>query len=131
MKEIIGACDAVLEVDLTSRTFSRFVVSQTDRRMYLGGKGLGVKYCFDRIPTDADPLGEDNVLALMMGVLLGTGAPCSGRFAAVTKSPLTGLMVSASCGGPFGMPLKPPVTRGCSSAARLRSPLSWKSMPRG
>lgn len=42
----------------------------------------------------------------MMGVLMGTGAPCSGRFAAVTKSPLTGIMLTASCGGPFGMAYK-------------------------
>ena len=51
-------------------------------------------------------MGEDNYLAFMMGVLLGTGAPCSGRFAAVTKSPLTGIMLSSSCGGPFGMAFK-------------------------
>jgi aldehyde:ferredoxin oxidoreductase len=37
---------------------------------------------------------------------MGTGAPCSGRFEAVTKSPLTGIMCSASCGGPFGMAFK-------------------------
>ncbi|MDA3821838.1 MAG: hypothetical protein PF450_04385, partial [Bacteroidales bacterium] len=42
----------------------------------------------------------------MGGVLMGTGAPCSGRFDAITKSPLTGIMASSSCGGPFGMALK-------------------------
>ena len=37
---------------------------------------------------------------------MGTVAPCSGRFAALTKSPLTGIMVASSCGGPFGMAFK-------------------------
>ena len=74
--------------------------------MYLGGKGLGLKLLYDRLNPGIDPLGEDNYLAFMMGVLLGTGAPCSGRFAALTKSPLTGIMLSSSCGGPFGMAFK-------------------------
>jgi phosphoribosylformimino-5-aminoimidazole carboxamide ribotide isomerase len=79
---------------------------ENDRRMYLGGKGLGLKLIYDRMPPGVDPLGADNIMAVMTGVLLGTGAPCSGRFAAVTKSPLTGLMAASSCGGPFGMGLK-------------------------
>jgi len=123
MKEIIGACDQDLEVELSTRTFTRFTVADSDRRMYLGGKGLGVKYCVDRIKPGADALGEDNVLALMMGVLLGTGAPCSGRFAAVTKSPLTGLMVSASCGGPFGMALKTAGYEGVLIRGKASEPL--------
>jgi len=74
--------------------------------MYLGGKGLGLKLLFDRLEPGVDPLGEDNMIAIMPGALAGTGAPCSGRFDAVTKSPLTGIMLSCSCGGPFGMQLK-------------------------
>ncbi|MCP3872916.1 MAG: aldehyde ferredoxin oxidoreductase, partial [Desulfobacteraceae bacterium] len=53
-----------------------------------------------------DPLGPENIMAFMPGVLMGTGGPCSGRFEALTKSPLTGIMVSSSCGGPFGLALK-------------------------
>jgi aldehyde:ferredoxin oxidoreductase len=106
MKEIIGTSNKVLEVDLTSGTFSEFTISDQDRKLYLGGKGLGLKLLYDRMPAGVDPLGEENQVAFMMGVLLGTGAPCAGRFAAVTKSPLTGIMVSSSCGGPFGMALK-------------------------
>jgi len=101
-----GPSNRVLEVDLTSGVCQVIKVSPQDRQMYLGGKGLGLKLIFERMPVGTDPLGEDNILALMPGVLMGTGAPCSGRFAAVTKSPLTGIMASASCGGPFGMQLK-------------------------
>lgn len=81
-------------------------ITREDREAYLGGKGLGLKLLFEKLAPGIDPLGEENIVALMMGVLMGTGAPCSGRFAAVTKSPLTGIMVSCSCGGPFGMALK-------------------------
>ncbi|MEZ5012371.1 MAG: aldehyde ferredoxin oxidoreductase N-terminal domain-containing protein [Bacteroidales bacterium] len=34
------------------------------------------------------------------------GAPCSGKFSAGTRSPLTGIIATSSCGGPFGMALK-------------------------
>ena len=106
MDEIIGSSNRIIEVDLGSRAVNYFQVTDEDRRMYLGGKGLGLKLLYDRLTPGIDPLGEDNYLAFMMGVLLGTGAPCSGRFAALTKSPLTGIMLSSSCGGPFGMAFK-------------------------
>jgi len=104
--EIVGTSDRILEIDLSSGTSKTHTVTPGERKLYLGGKGLGLKLVWDRMKPGADPLGEDNVLAFMPGVVMGTGAPCSGRFAAVTKSPLTGLMSSSSCGGPFGMNLK-------------------------
>ena len=90
MKQLVGTSNRILEINLSSRQYKEFQVTDEDRRMYLGGKGLGLKLLFDRLQPGIDPLGEDNYLAFMMGVLMGTGAPCSGRFAALTKSPLTG-----------------------------------------
>ena len=106
MDEIIGTRNHFLEIDLGSREVKTFSVSDLDRRLYLGGKGLGLKLLYDRMPVGIDPLGKENYLAFMPGVLMGTGAPCSGRFSAITKSPLTGIMLHSSCGGPFGMALK-------------------------
>ncbi len=106
MQEVIGSNDKYLEIDLTARTFKEATMDPMDRKMYLGGKGMGLKILYDRMAPGIDPLSEDNMIVFTMGVLLGTGAPCSGRFEAITKSPLTGIMASASCGGPFGMALK-------------------------
>jgi len=106
MKEIIGTSNRILEVDLTRNKVDIYEVKPRERRLYLGGKGLGLKLLYDRLQAGTDPLGEKNILAFMPGVLMGTGAPCSARFAAVTKSPLTGIMAASSCGGPFGMNLK-------------------------
>jgi len=103
---IVGASNRILEIDLKSEQVKELQVPDNDRRLYLGGKGLGLKLLFERLQPGIDPLGEDNYLAFMMGVLMGTGAPCSGRFAALTKSPLTGIMLTSSCGGPFGMAYK-------------------------
>ena len=106
MQEIIGSNNRILEIDLTKKKFSEAAIKKKDRDMYLGGKGLGLKLLYDRMEPGIDPLGPENIMVICTGVLMGTGAPCSGRFEAVTKSPLTGIMVTASCGGPFGMALR-------------------------
>jgi len=106
MKEIIGTSNRILEVDLSGSKVDIYEVKPRERRLYLGGKGLGLKLLYDRLQVGVHPMGEGNIIAFMPGVLMGTGAPCSGRFAAVTKSPLTGIMAASSCGGPFGMNLK-------------------------
>ncbi len=106
MDDIIGTSNRFLEIDLGSREVKTFSVLDQDRRAFLGGKGLGLKLLYDRMPSGTDPLGNNSYLAFMPGVLMGTGAPCSGRFAALSKSPLTGIMVHSSCGGPFGMAFK-------------------------
>ncbi len=106
MKKLIGMSRKVLEVDLTTTSFSVYPVPDADIKMYLGGKGLGLKLIYDRITPSIDPLGKENIIAFMTGALLGTAAPCSSRFSAVTKTPLTGIMASSSCGGPFGENLK-------------------------
>lgn len=106
MADIIGTSNKVLEVNLSSQEFSVYFVTEKERKMYLGGKGLGLKLLYDRMKPGIDPLGEDNIIAFMPGVLSGTRAHCGGRLAAVTKSPLTGIMAFSSCGGPFGAQLK-------------------------
>jgi len=106
MKELYGPSNKVIEIDLSSRTVTVYTVKEEERKLYLGGKGLGMKLLSDRMKPGIDPMGEENILAFMPGVLMGTGAACSARFAAVTKSPLTGIFASSSCGGPFGMSLK-------------------------
>lgn len=108
-KTITGESKRYLDVDLGSMTWSSFSPSDDELRDYIGGKGLGLKLLYDRMGKklrDIDPLGPDNVLAFMMGAFMGSGAPCSARFSGLAKSPLTGLMVHSSCGGPFGMACK-------------------------
>ncbi|HLD44511.1 MAG TPA: aldehyde ferredoxin oxidoreductase N-terminal domain-containing protein, partial [bacterium] len=105
-KEQKGPFNKILEVNLTKQIFTVCTVTKKDRVMYLGAKGLALKLLFDRVKPGVDPLGPDNYLAFFMGVVMGTGAPCSGRFSSVTKSPLTGIFTHSSCGGPFGMQLK-------------------------
>lgn len=105
MKHIRGTSNKYLDINLTDKTWQVYEVSADDLKKFLGGKGLGIKIYFDRLKhrlKQVGPLDPDNPLIFSNGVLLSTGAPCSARFEVVTKSPLTGLMVGSSCGGPFG-----------------------------
>ncbi len=106
MREIVGTSNQFLEIDLSTRSYHIQEIPARDRHLYLGAKGLGLKLIFDRISPGVDPLGPDNILAVMPGVLMGTWAPCSGRFHAVSKSPLTGIFTTSSCGGGLGRELK-------------------------
>ncbi|MCP4372737.1 MAG: aldehyde ferredoxin oxidoreductase, partial [Deltaproteobacteria bacterium] len=67
MKKLIGMSRKVIEVDLTATSFKIFTVPDADIKMYLGGKGLGLKLIYDRISPGIDPLGEENIIAFMTG----------------------------------------------------------------
>lgn len=124
LKVMTGTLNKVLEIDLSKKTFSTVLISEKLRRLYLGGKGLGLKLLYDRLKPGVDPLGEENLIVIMTGVLAGTGAPCSGRFHAVFKSPLTGIIGSSSCGGSFGRRLKSNGWDGLILKGRSESPVS-------
>lgn len=106
MRTISGTSNRIIEIDLKIKEHKIIKINDTERREYLGGKGLGLKLLYDRLKPGIDPLGEDNIFIITTGVLIGTGAPNSARFSAVSKSPLTGIITHSSCGGPFGNALK-------------------------
>ncbi len=96
----------VLFVDLSTREIQARSLPGLDYRQYLGGYGLGARVLYEHLPQGADPLGPDNILAFLPGLLTGTGAPFSGRFMVAAKSPLTGGWGDANCGGKFGPALR-------------------------
>ncbi|WP_435067469.1 aldehyde ferredoxin oxidoreductase family protein [Haloplanus sp. C73] len=90
----------VLRVDLSAGRVSREPIPADWRREFLGGKGLGARYLYDELDAGTDPLGPDNRLALFLGPLSGY-LPGESRYAAVTKSPLTGAFLDSYSGGSF------------------------------
>ncbi len=96
----------VLWVDLSSRTFTEETIKDTVYRKYLSGIGLAAYLLYDRIPAGADPLGPENVLGFVSGLLTGTPSLFSGRWMAVGKSPLTGTWGDANCGGYLSLSIK-------------------------
>jgi aldehyde:ferredoxin oxidoreductase len=103
---IKGYAGRVLEVDLANQTFVFKPLDEDIARLYIGGKGYGTRLLYDLTEPGIDPLGPENPLIFATGPLNGSVAPQSNRFAVVCKSPLTGGIGNAACGGSFAYGLK-------------------------
>ena len=90
----------ILRVDLSTGETARERVPRGWRRDYLGGKGLGARYLYEELSPGADPTGPANCLGFLVGPLSGL-LPGETRYAAVTKSPLTGGFLDSYAGGAF------------------------------
>jgi aldehyde:ferredoxin oxidoreductase len=103
---IKGYAGRVLEVDLTNRTFAFRPLDEDIAHLYIGGKGYGTRLLYDMTEPGIDPLGPTNPLIFATGPLNGSVAPQSNRFAVVCKSPQTGGIGNAACGGSFAYGMK-------------------------
>ena len=96
----------VLRIDLTKGTCEAEPLNMEWAEAYIGERGLATKYLWENMDPMADPMGPDNVLIFATGPLTGTMASTSGRYAVVTKGPLTGAIACSNSGGKFGAELK-------------------------
>lgn len=101
-----GYMGKVLIVDLESKRVTEEEIPDRVYRQYLSGMGLGAYMLYKHIPAGADPLGPDNMLGFVSGLLTGTGSLFTGRWTLVGKSPLTGGWGDANCGGTFSPAIK-------------------------
>ena len=101
-----GYMGKVLHVNLTTGDIKEESLPDKVYETYLGGMGLGAYILYNKIPADADPLGPDNILGFLPGLLTGTGSLFTGRWMVAGKSPLTGGWGDANCGGTFSPAIK-------------------------
>ena len=73
---------------------------------FIGGRGYGIKYLYQELDANVDPLGEDNKLIILNGPLAGTSTQATSRWMVITKSPLTGSFARSVGGADFGAWLK-------------------------
>lgn len=73
---------------------------------FLGGMGLGAYILTQELEPKVDPLSPGNKIIIVTGPLQGSVVPICGRYAVVTKSPLTGLFLDSHAGGSIGPELK-------------------------
>ena len=96
----------VLWVDLTHGTWQEEILPESFYQKYLSGLGLGSALIYREMAAGVDPLGPDNILGFVSGLLTGTGSFFTGRWMAVAKSPLTGTWGDANCGGTLAPAIK-------------------------
>lgn len=95
----------IVRVNLTDGSVKKEPLCRQTLKDYIGGRGYGTRVLFDETPAGVDPLSPENKLLFVNGALTGMGAPTSGRYMVVTKSPLTGLIASSNSGGFWGAEL--------------------------
>lgn len=101
-----GLMGKILRVNLTEGKISEEEIPEILAEKFLGGRGLASYYLFKEVKAEIDPLGPENKLIFMAGLLTGTPNPSASRYAVVAKSPLTGLWGHANSGGRWGVDLK-------------------------
>jgi aldehyde:ferredoxin oxidoreductase len=101
-----GYMGRLLFVNLSTGEIKDETPAETLYRDFIGGYGVGARVLYSRQKTGVDPLGPENTIGLITGPLTGTPAITGCRFAAVGKSPLTGVWGDANGGGDFGPNLK-------------------------
>ncbi|MFB6233003.1 MAG: aldehyde ferredoxin oxidoreductase family protein [Haloarculaceae archaeon] len=96
----VPTADRVLRVDLSAETTESVAIPDGWLARFVGGKGLGARYLYEELAPGTDPLGPANLLCFMLGPVSGL-LPGESRYAAVTKSPLTGGFLDSYAGGGF------------------------------
>ena len=91
-----------LRVNLSTGESEREQVTEDILKLYVGGRGFGIRYLYDELKAGVDPLGEENKLLLLAGPLTGSGALSLSRWIVVTKSPLSRTFTRSAVGGDFG-----------------------------
>ncbi len=96
----------VLRLDLTAQRASVEPLDAEWARLFVGGKGLLLRYLFEELAPGTDALAPGNPLILATGPFAGTLAATCSRLAVGCKSPATGTLLDSYVGGSFALELK-------------------------
>jgi aldehyde:ferredoxin oxidoreductase len=84
-----GYIGQILEVDLTTKKVKKTSLDKKEAQTFIGGRGLGAKWLWDRTKPGGSYLDPDNPICYMSGPLNGLSAPSTGRLTIVTRSAST------------------------------------------
>jgi aldehyde:ferredoxin oxidoreductase len=96
----------ILRVNLSEGKVKSEPLDEDLRHKFIGGRGINSKILYDKVGPGISPLSPQNLLIFGTSPLSGTPAPSTPRCTVSGKSPLTGILGDANCGGFFGPSLK-------------------------
>jgi aldehyde:ferredoxin oxidoreductase len=91
----------LLRIDLTHQKISIEEIDSKTSKDFIGGRGVAIKYLYDEVDPQVDPLAPENKLIFATGPLTATPAPTGNRYMVITKSPLSGALTNSNSGGDF------------------------------
>ncbi|MGB9627901.1 MAG: aldehyde ferredoxin oxidoreductase family protein [Thermodesulfobacteriota bacterium] len=95
-----------LSINLSKKTYQVEKIPDEVKRDWIGGRGFGIRYLYEELRPGIDPLGPENKLLFLTGVLSGTTAQGFSRYVVMGKSPSTGCVGRSVGGGNFGAQIK-------------------------
>lgn len=101
-----GYAGKILRVDLSQGQTWTEPLNEDWARDFIGASGLAARYLYDMLHADTDPLGPDNALVWMTGLLTGTRTPSGTRSVFCARSPLSNIWGESSVGGFIGTALR-------------------------
>jgi aldehyde:ferredoxin oxidoreductase len=96
----------VLRLDLSTPAATVEPLPEDWARLYVGGKGILLRYLFEELEPGTDALSPHNPLILATGPFAGTTVATCSRLAVGCKSPATGTLLDSYVGGSFAPELK-------------------------
>lgn len=96
----------LLRINLNTSTYREEEIPNCYYKKFISARGISVKYLYDELKANLDPLGPENKLIMSIGVLGGTGLQGFSKWCVASKSPLTGTVFRAITGGNFGVWMK-------------------------
>jgi aldehyde:ferredoxin oxidoreductase len=94
-----GNYGKILKIELNLKKTHMEFPDEDIYKKYIGGKGLGTYLLLKENPQGVEPLSAENRLIFAIGPVIGTNIWGANRFAAYTKSPLTGFYAESYTGG--------------------------------
>jgi len=101
-----GWAGTILRIKLDKQSIKKQLTPKDLCANFIGGRGFNSKILYDEVRPAIDPLGSENKLIFGTGPLVGTVAPCAGRWTVTAKSPITEAFGDANAGGHWGAELK-------------------------
>lgn len=95
---MIRAKGPLLSIDVEQQDFQTEDISDV-HSAFIGGRGVTTRLAHQRIPFDADPLGEENRLYFSTGPMQQSRMSFTGRMNVTGVSPLTNGLASSNAGG--------------------------------
>jgi len=101
-----GYMGKILVVDLTKKELTDEPLNEQYARDFIGAGGIACRYLADLTTNKTDPMGPDNPLIFMTGLLTGTGGPSFSRWVVASRSPYTTYYGDANGAAHFGSELR-------------------------
>ncbi len=98
--------NSILFIDVSTGKIMKKEITEHERRLFLGGRGLNSYLLLKHLKPGTDPLNPENIIIFGAGLLTGTFSPSSARFTVTSKSPESLLLGDSNCGGFWGPELR-------------------------